>query len=214
MSDFWVRDGETMLFIGDSITDCGRRGEHAPLGNGYVRLFSELATARFPERSVHYVNMGIGGNTVVDLRERWQTDVLDQVPDRLSVKIGINDLSRYLGGNERGVGPAAFEEAYDQILSVTSREVGCPVVLITPFFLSTDRTGSSPESKRVGLLPEYIAIVEAMSKKHDTRFLNVDDVFREHLRYRDPSEFALEPVHPHQAGHMVITNALMELLAS
>ena len=53
-----------MLFIGDSITDCGRRVEHAPLGDGYVHLFSELATARLPERRVRYVNMGIGGNTV------------------------------------------------------------------------------------------------------------------------------------------------------
>ena len=39
MSDFWVQDGETMLFIGDSITDCGRRAAEAPLGNGYVRAF-------------------------------------------------------------------------------------------------------------------------------------------------------------------------------
>jgi lysophospholipase L1-like esterase len=203
-----------MLFIGDSITDCGRRDEHAPLGNGYVRLFSELATARFPERRVRYVNMGIGGNTVVALQERWQTDVLDQRPDRLSIKIGINDLGRHLRGDGSGVGPAGFEEAYDQILSITAREVGCPVVLITPFYLSTDRTGGSFESKVLGLLPEYVAIVEAMSRKHGTRLLNIDDVFQEQLRYRDPSDLAPEPVHPHQAGHMVIANALMELLAS
>ena len=48
MSDFWVQDGETMLFIGDSITDCGRRAAEAPLGNGYVRAFTEIATAQFP----------------------------------------------------------------------------------------------------------------------------------------------------------------------
>jgi lysophospholipase L1-like esterase len=96
---------------------------------------------------VHAVNMGIGGNTVVALQERWQTDVLDQRPDRLSIKIGINDLGRHLRGDGSGVGPARFEEAYDQILSITAREVGCPVVLITPFYLSTDRTGRSLESK-------------------------------------------------------------------
>ena len=214
MSNFWVQDGETMLFIGDSITDCGRRDQHAPLGNGYVRLFSELATARFPERRVRYVNMGIGGNTVVALMERWQTDVLDQRPDRLSIKIGINDLSRHLRGDEGAVGPARFEEAYDWILGMTASELGCPVVLITPFYLSTDRTGGSLASRALGMLPRYIAIVEAMSRKHGTRLLNVNDVFQEQLRYRDPSDFAPEPVHPHQAGHMVIANALMELLAS
>ena len=214
MSDFWVQDGETMLFIGDSITDCGRRDEHAPLGNGYVRLFSELATARFPEHRVRYVNMGIGGNGVGDLRERWQTDVLDQRPDRLSAKIGINDLIRHLRGDEGAVDPAGFEEAYGQILRMTAQDLGCPVVLITPFYLSTDRPGGSSESEVLGLLPEYIAAVEAMSREHGTRLLNVDDVFQEQLCYHDPSHFAPEPVHPNQAGHMVIASALMELLAS
>lgn len=99
-------------------------------------------------------------------------------------------------------------------LGITARELGCPVVLVTPFYLSKNRTGGSLESKVLGLLPEYIAIVEAMSRKHGTLLLNVNDVFQEQLRYRDPSEFAPEPVHPHRAGHMVIASALMELLAS
>ena len=47
MGDFWIEDAQTALFIGDSITDCGRRGAEAPLGSGYVRFFTELATARF-----------------------------------------------------------------------------------------------------------------------------------------------------------------------
>ena len=38
MSQYWIEDGQTLLFIGDSITDCGRRGAEAPLGNGDVRL--------------------------------------------------------------------------------------------------------------------------------------------------------------------------------
>ena len=87
-------------------------------------------------------------------------------------------------------------------------------MLITPFYLSTDRTAGSLESRVLGLLPEYIAIVETMSRKHQTRLVNVNNVFQEQLRYREPSDFAPEPVHPHRAGHMVIANALMELLVS
>ena len=55
MGEFWIQNGETMLFIGDSITDCGRRGAEAPLGVGDVRIFSELATARYPERQIQYL---------------------------------------------------------------------------------------------------------------------------------------------------------------
>lgn len=40
-----IADGSKVVFIEDSITDCGRRGAEAPLGAGYVRLFTELVTA-------------------------------------------------------------------------------------------------------------------------------------------------------------------------
>ncbi|MBU7004098.1 MAG: GDSL family lipase, partial [Theionarchaea archaeon] len=59
---FAIKDGETILLIGDSITDCGRRAQEAPLGNGYVRIFSENVTATYPELNIRYVNKGIGGN--------------------------------------------------------------------------------------------------------------------------------------------------------
>jgi hypothetical protein len=66
----------------------------------------------------------------------------------------------------------------------------------------------------LGLLPEYIAIVEAISRKYGTRLLNVNHVFQEQFRYRDPSDFAPEPMHSHQARHLLIASAPMELLAS
>ena len=83
-----------MLFIGDSITDCGRRNEHAPLGHGYVRKITELITAKYPERDITYVNKGIGGDIVEGLENRWDTDVIAEAPKWLSVKIGINNASR------------------------------------------------------------------------------------------------------------------------
>jgi len=43
---FKIKSGEKFIFIGDSITDCGRRAEFAPLGNGYVFMVVNLATAK------------------------------------------------------------------------------------------------------------------------------------------------------------------------
>ena len=78
-----------MLFIGDSITDCGRRDAHAPFGHGYVRKITELITAKYPDRDIAYVNKGIGGDIVEGLEERWDTDVIAERPNWLSVKIGL-----------------------------------------------------------------------------------------------------------------------------
>ena len=212
MSDFWIESGETMLFIGDSITDCGRRGAEAPLGSGYVSLFAELTTARYPERAIHYINKGISGNKVSDLVERWRDDVLFHEPDRLSIKIGINDLHSYLRGVESAVSPELFAELYDRVLAVTQQELGCPVVLLTPFYISRDRSGQTLRSRVLEVLPRYIETVEALSEKYGTRLVRLQEVFGRQLEYREADMFCPEPVHPNRAGHMVIAEALTGVL--
>ncbi len=212
MSTFWIEGGQTMLFIGDSITDCGRRGAEMPLGSGYVRLFTELATARFPDRNIAYINKGIGGNRITDLKERWRDDVLFHKPDRLSIKIGINDLHSHLRNSQDGVSPEHFASVYDEVLGCTRDELNCPLLLITPFYISTDCSGSTFRSQVLSLLPRYIETVEAMAAKYDARLVNLHDIYQEHLQYRDANTFCPEPVHPNHTGHIVIAEALMQAL--
>ena len=89
MGDFLFKDGQTVVFVGDSITDCGRRGPDALYGNGYVKLAVDLITAKYPERRITFLNEGIGGNTVEDLRNRWHDDVLRHRPDSVHRNIGV-----------------------------------------------------------------------------------------------------------------------------
>ncbi len=213
MGDFWIQDGERMLFIGDSITDCGRRDRAAPLGDGYVSMFTELATARHPNRDIEWINMGIGGNRTTHLKERWQTDVLDLRPNRLSIKIGINDLNSFRIGDHDGVPPEEYRRNYEEILRSTRKTLGeIPILLVTPFYISTN-ANDEVEGTVLSMIPEYIGIVEEMSTNYGTMVLNLHDVFQEHLKYRPASVFCPEPVHPNHTGHMVIANELMEFLS-
>jgi lysophospholipase L1-like esterase len=93
-----LQTGSRLLFIGDSITDCGRarpigkNGSSDALGNGYVSLISSALTSGYPDYDLEILNTGISGNTVLDLKYRWKRDVLELEPDWLSVMIGINDV--------------------------------------------------------------------------------------------------------------------------
>ena len=69
------------------------------------------------------------------------------------------------------------------------------------------------EGAVLGMIPEYIGIVEEMSAKYGTLLLNLHDVFQEQLKYRPPCTFCPEPVHPNHTGHVVIANALMDFLS-
>ena len=99
--------GQKILFIGDSITDCDRRGAAAPYGSGYMRLVRDLLLARYPEYGLKFVNRGISGDTTRDLAARWERDVIAERPDWLAVLIGINDVWRAFGGNSRAAVPLA-----------------------------------------------------------------------------------------------------------
>ena len=98
--------GQRIVMIGDSITDCGRRDAFAPYGNGYVSLVQAFVTARYPELDLAFENRGIGGDTVRHLAARWDDDVIALKPDWLSVKIGINDVWRAFGEKAHEAVPA------------------------------------------------------------------------------------------------------------
>jgi lysophospholipase L1-like esterase len=207
-----IEDGQTLLPIGDSITDAGRRFEAAPYGTGYVSLLIEMVAARWPGADIRYINKGIGGNRVTDLRDRWQDDVMRHRPDWLSVMIGINDLHSSLRGAPDGVDPALYREKYDSILEDAAQAFAPQIVLLEPFYMSTDTSGNSFRSRVLELIPEYISVVRDMADKYSARLVRTHEVFQKQLVYREPDVFCAEPVHPNRAGHLVIANALLEAL--
>jgi acyl-CoA thioesterase-1 len=123
----------TILFIGDSVTDCGRRDDaDRNLGNGYVRLISEAFEAGGTPANV--VNRGINGNRVRDLAARWEKDCLDLAPTLVSVLIGINDTWRRYDDND----PTDVEEfaaQYRALLTALPGREHMALVLVEPFLL-------------------------------------------------------------------------------
>jgi lysophospholipase L1-like esterase len=174
-----------------------------------VRLATELITARYPERRLHYFNEGIGGNTVIDLQNRWHDDVLRHQPDWVTVKIGINDLHRFLAQTETQVSPERFEEGYRDILTRT-RDAGARLVLIDPFFISTDTESGHQRTRVLELLPQYIAIVGQMAREFDALHVATHDLFQRQLQFRPADYFCPEPVHPYASGHLVIAHGLLQ----
>jgi acyl-CoA thioesterase I len=204
-----------ILFIGDSITDCGRREpNHAPLGIGYVRLFADLVAIRHPARQdITVLNRGIGGNTVENLRSRWQDDVITHHPDWLSVKIGINDLNQYLSNGNETLSPEGYEAIYRQLLTLTRERLpDTRLLLLTPFYLSDDAVEGSYRARVTTILPEYLAAVKRLSEEFDARYVDLHAVFAAQLRHHHPDRFCPEPVHPYLVGHLLMAEAIYDTL--
>ncbi|MDA3961275.1 MAG: SGNH/GDSL hydrolase family protein [Planctomycetota bacterium] len=209
-----IKNGDTVLFIGDSITDCGRRDNARPYGNGYVSLFTDLMALREPRKAITVINRGIGGNTVNDLRGRWHDDVITHAPQWLSIKIGINDLHQTLFQDVDGLDPESFEIVYDGLLGQVRKELPTTkILLIDPFYMSTDPRDDSMRGRVRRLLPEYAAAIKRLAGMYKCRHVETQAMFDKLLKHHRPDRFGVEPVHPQTIGHLAIAEAVYAALS-
>jgi len=209
-----IKNGQKIVFIGDSITDCGRRDSQRPLGGGYVKLFADLIISREPAKRIEIINKGIGGDNVVGLRNRWTDDVLRNRPDWLSIKIGINDLHGYLFAGRKDLAPQPYEAAYREILERTRQALPkCRILLVDPFYISQDASSNSQRKQVLDSMPDYLSIVERLSRTFKARHIKTHELFGSLLKCHEPDAFCAEPVHPNPTGHLVIAEAIYEALS-
>ena len=96
-----LKDGETIVFLGDSITQQGA----GP--TGYVTVFREAIEKARPNSGIKVIGAGIGGHKVPDLEARLDKDVLSHKPNVVVIYIGINDV--WHSKNGRGTSVEKYE---------------------------------------------------------------------------------------------------------
>jgi len=200
---------QKIVFIGDSITDCGRRDEAAPYGNGYVSVVRSLLLARYPERQLRIVNKGIGGNTTRDLAARWKQDVIAERPDWLSVMIGINDVWRTYDSN--GVGAVGLEEytaTLRDLLSQTRVTTSARLILAEPYMIETDQNRPMRQH-----MDTYGAAVRQVAADYNAILVHTQAAFDAALASTTPKDWAEDHIHPNAPGHAIIGLAFLKAIA-
>jgi len=210
-----AQSGQKILFIGDSITDAGRRAAERPYGIGFVKIFRDMLISREPCKQVEIINKGIGGNTVWQMRDRWTDDMLFFKPDYVVILIGINDLHQPFAGNmEKDETLQKHTDAYDEILSRTAKELpDCKILLLEPFFMSRDAASKSFRTEALEVLPDYIAVTRQMSEKYNTGLIKTQELFQNILKHYETDTICPEPVHPNATGHLAIAEAIYNALS-
>jgi len=206
-----IQAGAKLVMIGDSITDCERtrpvgEGLFGALGKGYVGLVDGLLQAAYPQERIRVVNMGLSGNTVRDLRARWQADVIDQRPDWLSIMIGINDVWRQFDTpwqREWHVPLDEYAAALDELVAATKPGLQ-GLVLMTPYFIEPNR--ADPMRAQ---MDRYGAAVREIAAAHGALLVDTQAAFDQVLEHLHPMTLAWDRVHPTVAGHTVLARAFL-----
>ena len=208
--------GQTVLFIGDSISDYERKrpvgeGLFDAWGKSYVANAASLMSCMYPELGLRIINMGISGNQVRDLDTRWQTDVMDHHPDWVSVLIGINDVWRQFDSPyipETHVSPEDFEATYTRLIERTLPTVK-GMILMTPYFMEPNK--QDPMRAR---MDEYGAIVRKLAEKYNLTFVDLQAGWDELFKHMHPCNIAWDRIHPNQTGCMYIAKQFLKAVGA
>lgn len=200
----------TILFQGDSITDCGRSREPfdtlppgSGLGSGYPTLIASRLLCDRPEVKWNFLNTAISGNRVVDLYARWKIDTLNLKPDVLSIMIGVNDTWHEMS-RQNGVEVPRYARIYHELLEWTKTTLPkIKLVLLEPYVLPFGAVGEQWPAE----IDERRKVVKDLAKEFKAVFIPTQTLLNEACKRAPQEHWLKDGVHPAMAGHQLIADA-------
>jgi lysophospholipase L1-like esterase len=207
-SPFYLKDGDRVVFYGDSITD----------QRLYTTFVESFVLTRFPERKIDFVHSGWGGDRVTGggggtIDVRLQRDVLTYRPTVVTIMLGMND------GRYRAHEPDIFQtysSGYEKI--VTALKTALPQTRITLIRPSPyDDVTRAPlfEGGYNSVLVRYGDFVADLARRSgvDVADLNAPVAAAlEKAKAADPEvaqKIVPDRVHPAAGGHLLMAAALL-----
>ncbi len=215
---FYLKDGDRVVFYGDSITD-----------QRLYTIFTEsYIVTRFPKLNVKFIHSGWGGDRVggggggpIDLR--LKRDVFAYNPTVMTIMLGMNDGSyRPYDSNIFNTYSTGFQHIID---SMKSHSPGIRITLIQPSPFDDVTRAPGFEGGYNGVLIRYGSYLKDLAlKEHlDVADLNTPVVASlerakalDTTPPKDPKEMQLsqrlvpDRVHPGPAGHLLMAAALLK----
>jgi len=203
-----LKEGDVVLFQGDSITDAGRnrktQGEanNGPaLGRGYPTIIAGGLLTGHRDLGLKIYNRGISGHKVPDLDARWQTDTLDLKPAVLSILVGVNDIWHKLNGKYDGT-PEVYRDGFAALLKKTREALPeVTLVICEPFVL---RCGAVSDK----WFPEFDvrkAFAKEVAMGTGAIWVPFQEAFDDAVSAgTSPDFWAADGVHPTIAGHSLM----------
>jgi lysophospholipase L1-like esterase len=211
--NFALKDGQTVVFYGDSIT----------AQRLYTRFAEEFVLTRYPDLHIHFVNAGVPGDTTYGgyagaMKERVQRDVAPSHPAMITVMLGMND-----GGYvpESPKIDAVFRKGYNDLLDELEQAVPTAaliVILPTPYDEISHGTEFPGYSKVIDQNAKDVAEIAARRKVFNGKPITVVDfhgvllVALERARTAFPELAPLlipDRIHPADAGHWIMAATLL-----
>jgi lysophospholipase L1-like esterase len=160
-SEIAVKDGQTIAFLGDSITDDGWNNP-----TGYVKL--TVAGLKANGIRMASIPAGIRYNTSDQMLNRLKRDVLDKKPDWMILSSGVNDA--------RSVPLARYKANVTAIVD-RCKAAGVKVVILTATVIYEDL--NNKDNKKLAL---YNAFLRSLAKEKKCLLADLNTMFHQRIK--------------------------------
>lgn len=206
---------KTILFQGDSITDCGRSRENYDwIGEGYPVLVKAQLGFEQPEK-YDFQNRGISGNRIVDVYARIKADIINLKPDYMSILIGVNDVWHELD-EQNGVDAEKYEKIYCMMIEEIKEALpDIKIMILEPFCLQGSATeNTEDELGRWNLFSSEVKKraekARTVAEKYGLAFVPLQERFDEVAKKTNNQHWIRDGVHPSAMGHELIKREWMK----
>lgn len=195
-SNFTIKDGQTIVFVGDSITE--------PV-DGYVGIVEHMLGAMAPGARLTCLNKGISGNKVNDLLARADQDFIAPNPDWITIAIGINDVWHGENGNPLPEFKRMYVELVDKLQSKTKAKLALFTTTVIGEDLNTEEN-----KKLVG----YNEFIRELAKEKGALLVEQNKTFHEAINEWHKAgtdlKFTIDGVHMKPAGDYLMAVTLLK----
>ena len=208
-----LQKGDVVLFQGDSITDAGRnkanRTPNTPqmMGTGYVNHAAGDLLFNHTEENLTVYNMGISGDKVPQLADRWDADCISLKPNVLSILIGVNDYWHINPQNSAG-NAKQYEDEYRALLK---RTVGAlpnvKLIIGEPFAV---KGLSAVNDSWYPAFDRYREAARKLADEFKAKFIPYQKVYDEALKLAPATYWTHDGVHASVAGAYLMANAWLQ----
>jgi acyl-CoA thioesterase-1 len=195
-------DGQTVLAVGDSITDDLQ---------SWAEILRHLLHLRRPELDVRVVNEGLSAHTTTMVLRRWPATVAGARPDWVLCALGGNDVTR-IGPEPAGpqVSPA---ESIATLRRLRAIAPAAHWAWLTPVPVHEERVARYPPFRFGGSSWRNDDICALAAAMHELEGVVIDLVATFGVP-ADPALQGADGVHPTLAGQSAITRSVVERLTS
>lgn len=176
-----LKQGDRIVFLGDSITAAGARP------GGYITMINYSIKAAHPDLGIETFGAGVSGNKVPNLQARLEKDVIARKPTIVFIYIGINDVWHWKKGKDGtlagGTPKELFESGLKDIIGKINA-AGARVILCTATVIGEKTDGTN---ERDAMLDEYCAVSRKVATDTKSQMLDLRKAFIDHLKANNPN---------------------------